>query len=578
MPRVAVPHTNFLGGQIGPLAFNRVDSASVQNGAELLENIIVLPQGPAQNRGGSKYVSSVKTAAKKVRLIPFVFSTQQAYVLEFGDQYIRFYRNQGQIQSGGSPYEISSPYLEAELDQIQFTQSADVLYLAHPNHKPRKVTRTGHTSWTLANYAPTSDPFTSANNYPRAVCLYEERIVWAGTNTNPQKIFASVSQDFEDMTVGTAAGNGYQYTIASDQVNVIEWLFADTFLLVGTLGGIFVARGSGIEEAITPTNVFIRRHAGEKVKSERPVIAQDIPFFISRLGKKIHGLSYSAQSGKYGANEVSFKVRGLLENSVKQMMWQEDPNSIIWMAGGEGKLWGLTIELGEEVLAWHSHVLGGTDSFVESVCVIPEDEGDELWVSVRRTIDGSTVRYIEYFPPREDDTHEDFFYVDSGLTYSGAATDTLTGLDHLEGETVTILADGAWHPTRVVTSGEITLEREVTKAQVGLGYESTIKKTKHEGGSATGTALGKKKRLSKMTLHLYKTIGAQVGVDIDNLDTVPFRTGSDPMDNPPPLFTGDKTIEVPGGYNTEGNIIVKQALPMPLTVLGLTPRFTVNDG
>ena len=146
MPRTTLALTSFVSGEFSPKLDGRTDFDKYNSGCKTLENFLVHPQGAATRRVGTQFIAEVKDSTKKTRLIPFEFSTEQTYVLEFGNQYIRFYKDKGQITSGGSAYEISSPYLEAELFEIKYAQSADVMYICHPNHAVRKLSRTGHTS------------------------------------------------------------------------------------------------------------------------------------------------------------------------------------------------------------------------------------------------------------------------------------------------------------------------------------------------------------------------------------------------------------------------------------------------
>ena len=163
MARVAVQLTNFTGGELSPRLDGRNDLAKYPTGCKTLENMIIFPHGSAARRSGTQFVAEVKDSTKETRLIPFEFSTTQTYILEFGDQYIRFYKDNGQILSGGSAYEISSPYLEAELFDIKYAQSADVMYICHPNHAVRKLSRTGHTAWTLTEVDFQNGPFMDHN-------------------------------------------------------------------------------------------------------------------------------------------------------------------------------------------------------------------------------------------------------------------------------------------------------------------------------------------------------------------------------------------------------------------------------
>ena len=149
MPRTTLSLNSFVSGEFSAKMDGRVDFEKYRSGCKTLQNFLVHPQGAATRRVGTQFIAEVKDSSKKTRLIPFEFSTTQTYVLEFGDQYMRVYKDKGQVISGGSAFEISTPYLEAELFDLKFAQSADVLYICHPNHDVRKLSRTGHTNWTL---------------------------------------------------------------------------------------------------------------------------------------------------------------------------------------------------------------------------------------------------------------------------------------------------------------------------------------------------------------------------------------------------------------------------------------------
>jgi len=216
---------------------------------------------------------------------------------------------------------------------------------------------------------------------------------------------------------------------------------------------------------------------------------------------------------------------------------------------------------------------------VETVTTIPGDlDEDQVWFIVKRTINGSTTRYIEYlsgFDFGNDVTNA--FFVDCGLTYSGTAATSISGLNHLEGQTVSILADGAAHADKVVASGAITLDRSVTKAQIGLQYSSKLETLRIDAGSAMGTSQGKNKRIGEVTVRLYRSVGLKVGTSSTQLDTVNFRSSADKMDKALSLFSGDKTVEFNGGYDDDATITIVQDLPLPMTILALFPTLSVFD-
>ena len=175
-----------------------------------------------------------------------------------------------------------------------------------------------------------------------------------------------------------------------------------------------------------------------------------------------------------------------------------------------------------------------------------------------------------------DDTS--FNFLDSQLSYDGSAVTTISGLSHLEGQEVSILADGAAHPNKTVSSGEITLERSASKVKVGLPYTSLLQTMRIDAGSQNGTSQSKTKRIYEITIRLYESIGVEVGSDLNNMERIPFRSSANLMNSGVNVFTGDKEVEFRGNYETDGFIFVRQTQPLPLTILSLYPKLQTNDG
>ena len=733
MPRTTLAITSFVSGELGSKLDGRTDFEKYRTGCKTLQNFIVHPQGAATRRVGTQFISEVKTSANKTRLIPFEFSTTQTYILEFGNEYIRFYKDKGQILSGVSPYEISTPYLTSQLFEIKFAQSADVLFICHPSHAVRKLSRTGHTNFTLTeldfNNGPYIDEnqtattltpsattgsitvtasantfvstdvgriiklqggyvkitaFTSATQvtalvksdltattavtawslgafsdttgHPSCVSFFEQRLVFAGTNLEPQTVYFSKSGDYENFTAGTIADDAMIYTIASNDVNRVRYLKAQRTLIVGTTGGEFTVSADGTGASLTPTNVTIKRQSAYGTADTDALTAGNAIIFLQKAKRKIRELAYNFDVDGYVAPDLTILNDAITNSGVNEFCYQQEPSSIIWAVRDDGVLIGLTYQRSENVVAWHKHLLGGsfgsqTNGIVESAATISGvlDE-DELWVIVKRTINGSTKRYVECFSDFDFDELDSssFKFVDSFLTYAGATTtlngsinnsastitltdassftasgviiidserisysgksvndltgcvrgfnstvavahttgatvkqvaNTLSGLTHLEGQSVGILGDGATHADKTVTSGAITLDRYVNKAVVGLNYSSVLQTMRIEGGAEEGTSQGKTKRISKVVLRLFETVGVKVGPDLNNLETVPFRKSSDPLDTPVSTFlAGDKEIEFRDDYNTDGFVFVKQDQALPCSVLAIYPTVVTSDG
>ena len=741
MPRTTLALTSFVSGEFSPKMDGRTDFDKYSSGAKTLENFLVHPQGAATRRVGTQFIAEVKTSAAKTRLIPFEFSTTQTYVLEFGNTYIRFFKDKGQILDSGSPYEISSPYLTAELFEIKFAQSADVMYITHPNHETMKLSRTGHTSWTLTQVAFTDGPYLATNSttttlqpasasvatgvnitasaitginggtgfqttdvgriisfnsgkakitartnttvvvatittaftntnataafnlgafsdttgHPSSVSFFEQRLVFAGTISEPQTLFFSAAGDYENMTTGTNAGDAMVYTIASNQVNAIRYMKAVRTLVVGTTGGEFTVSADGTDASITPTNITIKRQSSFGSANVDAIPAGNAILFLQKAKRKIRELQYNFDSDGYQAPDLTILNDSATNSGINEMVYQQEPGSIIWCVRDDGVLAALTYQRSENVIAWSRHIFGGVFGTGNAVCesaatvsgILTEDE---LWVIVKRTINGATKRYVECFSDFDfDETNpEDFKFLDSHLTYAGAVntlgssltnsattvavadgsvftssghikianeiiaysgkstnnltgctrgsintaaaaaasgavvkqvTDDLSGLTHLQGQVVSILADGSVHANKTVSSGAIALDRYVNKAVVGLSYDSILQTMRIEAGAAEGTSQGKTKRISKVVLRLFETVGVKVGPTLDNLETVPFRTTSSNLSAPvDTLLAGDKEIEFRDDYNSDGFIIIKQDQPLPCSVLAIYPTLVTSDG
>ena len=513
---------------------------------------------------------SVKVATQdaKVRLVRFEFSITQAYILEFGNLYLRVYKDNGQIHTGGAPVEVVTPFTTAQVFDLYFAQSADTLYIAHPSHAPRKLTRTSDIAWTLATLTFVSAPadfVAGVGDYPRCVTFFEERLYWAGTDNKPQTIWASKSGDFLNMNQGTGLDDeSVAFTLATDDVNVIRWMKASDVLLIGTVGGEFKLHGSG--NPVTPSNVRVVQETKYGSSTVTPITSGRAVLFNQRATKKIRQMIFDLNVEGFVAPDLTILAEDITGGGLTHMAYQQEPDSIVWAVRADGVLLGLTYQRDQQVVAWHQHPVGGTNAEVESVAVIPSADGktDELWASIKRTIAGVTVRTIEYL--------NNSIYVDSGLQYSGSPTASLSGLGHLEGQTVQVLGDGAVFPDQTVTGGSITLSETVSAASVGLAYATELATLAPEVPQTDGASFGKKKSWNRIILNLYQTLGISV-----NDKQLVFRTGGDPMDSAPPLFTGQFDITNLGWKEADTSITIKQEQPLGMTLISITGEMSVNS-
>ena len=441
---------------------------------------------------------------------------------------------------------------------------------------PQALTSSTTPTYRWAKYA-----FGPGEGYPTKVTFFRERLTLA----KDQYIYFSQSADFENFAAKNDANEvsaecAISVQLASDEINTINFLAPQQNLIIGTTGHEFSCGENATGEAFNPKNVKVEQATSEGSKDLAPVRVGYSTLFIQRSGRRLKEIAYSFQQNGYITNDMSVLSEHITLGGVSQMVWHRHPYSCVWAVRNDGTMLGFTFNKEQDVVGWHKHELGGS-GIVESVCVVPapEKDRDELWMIVRRTINGVTKRYVEYMEKgfEEGDDKEEAFYVDCGLTYSGAAATTISGLGHLEGQTVQIHANGAAHPDRVVTGGQITLQRSVTKANIGLGYNSNLQTNRIEAGAADGTAQGKTKRINKCAIRFHNTLGAKAGPNASNLDIVDFRYGNDAMDEAPPYFTGDLLVEWPSGYDFDAYIYVRQDQPFPMTIISIMPQVHTFD-
>jgi len=327
---------------------------------------------------------------------------------------------------------------------------------------------------------------------------------------------------------------------------------------------------------VTPTNVKITPQTTFGSATDvKPLRVGSVILFLQRAGRKLREYAYQFDTDSFVAPNMTVLAEHVTNPGVVDLAYQQEPNQIVWAPRTDGVLAGMTYERTEDVVGWHRHSIG----IVESVVVVPHWDGDQdsTWMIVRHTVDGATVRYVEYIEKYLTDEYA--FFVDSGLTYDGAATTSITGLDHLEGEEVAVLADGAVHPNRTVTSGAITLQLAASVVNVGLPYIATIKTMPIEAGAQDGTAQGKEQRINGIVLDLFETgAGLWYGPNTTDMDEYAVRSSSADMDEPVPLFTGQTDrLAWPGEYEKGTQMVIQHRLPLPCTVRALLPQMHTYD-
>ena len=366
-----------------------------------------------------------------------------------------------------------------------------------------------------------------------------------------------------------------EVTLAGRQANAIEFVVPRGSLWIGTAGGEWTLTGSN--GPVTPETIQANQEGTCGASSARPEAVGFATLYIQRAGKKIREMSYRFESDAFVSRDLTILSEHITGEGLTAMAFVQEPDSIVYAVRTDGVLVALTYVPDQEVAAW-SRVI--TDGVVEHATSIYSDFGkrDELWVVVRRTVNGVERRYIEFMEGDFDGNIENGFYVDSGLSFFGEPTSVVNGLDHLAGRTVSVLADGAIQPDRAVgEDGSIILDRPASVIHAGLPYVSKVQPMRVESGSSRGTAQTKKKRITKVAARFYNTLGGRIGPDDTHLEPVYFRSPSTPMGRSAGAFTGDKIVNFPKGWDRDGLLTIVQDQPLPMSVLLIVPHLVVNE-
>lgn len=596
MPRVTSFLSNFTSGELTPLIEGQINLKQYYTGGREVRNFIPLPHGPLKKRGGTAFAAATKTATGNHRVIPFQFNTVQAYAIEMGEGYFRFFSQRGQVTADGTtPYELTGaaahPYTSAEIPEVSYTQSADVLIMVHPNHPPRELLRSGHTSWVCRDITFTNPPkdkdgnlyWTEENGYPSCVTFFEQRLFFAGSLKFPQTIWASVTGIYYDFTVQAeiADDDAIFYTIASDQVNGIRWLLAQKVILVGTKGGEFKYSSTSLGEAITPSNAKAVRQTNHGSANVRPVLVENSSLFVQAGNRKVRNITYDVLNETYEAEDITILAEHITKGLIKEVAYQNNPDSIYWACLQDGKLISCTLEKGQKVVAWAEHTVAGVDAKVESLTVLDQDSGDELWMIVSRTINGSTVKYVEFLADhmRSSVPEVDRAYTDSYIraTFETPVT-VVKNLEHLEGQTVIAVVDNWVDNAAVVTGGSITLSAPGTKVVVGLPYISRYKTMRVQGqmDEAGQLTYHMEKRIVRAWVSVFESLGLKAGVEGGVVEDQ-LLGGPRVMGVAREYVTTDWEVLVEGGSSTDARFIIESDLPLPLNILGVVFDLEVSS-
>ena len=756
--------TSFVSGELAPTLFGRTDIAQYPNAVAVLENFLIRPYGPIISTPGTEFINECKTGGSTgvCRLIQFIFARTDSYIIEMGVGYFRFYTDGAVVcSSGTTPYEVAHTYTASELFDVHFCQLNDVIYLTHPDHIPKKLTRYAAANWALTVLDFEGGPFlpdnvtsititpsgtdgtinltvspTNSNlfvtsgstlghkntywkigatrtdattgldvqgyvritnvvnsytatasvlqiltvstattswaegawsdvrGWPARTTFHQQRLFMARTDFEPQNIWGSKSFVYNDFALdGGESDDGINITLASNESNDIKWLAPGKTLVAGTYGGEFVIK-SGDDSPLTPTNTNVSKETSWGSEAVVPKKIGSFFYYIQRFGMKIRELFYNWDSDAYKSVDKTILSPHINGGGFLDFAYQQNPDTILWCVCTNGTLATMTREVDQEVQGWARQT---TNGMYESIASIPSIESahDEIWVIVKRSVNGSSKRYVERFKSQEVPLRQDqCWYVHSGLYYDayeetaysptaatlslsatsgtavlftsnttyfsasdvgqrirainssgstlgemeiigftsgtivlgkikkafdalsyaagywGLSVSEISGLDHLEQETVSALVDGGTDkPNKTVSGGSISLSNDGFYIVVGLPYTQKVKTMAQEAGSQRGTAQGKIQRISQVAFKVNRSHrGFLCGGSTDYLEKIQFRDPSTLMGTPEQLYTGTiPNISFRDDYRYGSQVLIENSDPLPIELLSIITTIDTND-
>jgi hypothetical protein len=438
----------------------------------------------------------------------------------------------------------------------------------------------------------------ASGNYPSCATYFQQRKVFAGSLDNPQTIWMTKPADFKNMDISnpSQANDAIVATIASNQVNAIKFLVPMNNLVMMSSGGAWALMGGSLNSpvAITPSNLTAVPQSYTGCADLPPIVVNYDILYVQAKGSIVRDLAYNFYAQVYTGTDMSILANHLFfGHNLERWCYAEQPFYQVWAVRDDGVLLGFTYLKEQDVYAWTHHDSpgsSGTDIFL-SCASIPEQQVsglnmDSVYFVTQRTIPGinggQPVKYVERMTSRNflTDGVSDVtkaWFVDCGLQYGGTAVTTITGLDHLNGATVSILADGSVQPQQVVSAGSITLQFAASLVTVGLPYISQLQTLCMEPEGVAAQTQSFRKKISAVMVRVTDTRGLKVGPGFDDLDEMKERSAAVTMGTAIPLFTGDERIQIDNRYLVDDDVCIQQDQPLPCTVLGVIPDVNIGD-
>jgi hypothetical protein len=421
---------------------------------------------------------------------------------------------------------------------------------------------TASAALTTPGVARTEDVFSTTRGWPRTVTFFEGRMYFGGSRSLPQSLFGSRVNQILDYEITEALDDDAIFTtLNGQQLNAVQGLYSGRSLQVFTSGGEFryaKQQGSPVTPTDAPTNQT--QYGAAKI---RPVAIDGATIYVQRTKKAIRDFRYDYEEDAFNSLGISALAPHLINDVVDLASWKgssTDEINLVFVVNGDGTLAVYNSRREANVSAWVSWTTEG--EFLAGAGLL-----ESVYFAVRRTIDGTEKTFLEVTDPDH--------YTDCSVAATLSADTTMTGLTHLNGETLRVRADGFILTDAEASGGAITLSRASDEVEAGLGFNPTITPMPLNMMMQNGANVMRKRRVVKIRVKVLETLGLLVNgrplpdlnFDIDNFDEAATS------------FTGVKTIEESTNWDEtqDKTITFTQVDPLPMTILGIDIAMEGND-
>lgn len=424
--------------------------------------------------------------------------------------------------------------------------------------------------------------FFANGGYPSVIDIHEQRLIFGKNQTR----WGSWSGDFVNFAPTELDGTVLDSSATTDVIgsgerDEILWMKSSDIQLIGTSGGIWRGSGTTIDSPITPTDKIYKKQAADGCEDVEPEFAGSTILYVQEHGRKIGELFYNFDLNTYLSIDLAKLAPHITKGGITKIAWQKEPHGILWCRRDDGVLVGLTYDKIQKFVAWWKRKFEDGDTEVEDICIIPGTVQDQLWLLFKITVGATVKRHICYMKDFDFDSEEidfdeetadldhDAFFVDDGITYSGASTVTIP-VAHLIGKEVAVFADGVVQANKTVAAGgNITIATAAVKVQAGLPYTPRQKSVDLEVAAQRGTSQGKIKRITEIGIRVHESGTFKYGSAWDKMDTYTVADGK--------VVTKDVIKTLPSGYKGKAYIYIEGVGATPLTIVALMPKLEINE-